>query len=78
MNNDDAVLTHETEDRGGRLCKCARCGSVERCTPRRDFYTIASHAGMVAPPLFCESCFIPAEMYARKYVAEAAGRESGT
>ncbi len=59
------ILTHATEDRSGRRCRCLVCGVVRRCIPGSDFY-IASSPGQRRPdaaldhgkPLFCERCFL--------------------
>ncbi len=36
---------------GFEYCKCAACGSVEKCTPERDFYCSDDYEG-----LRCEEC----------------------
>jgi hypothetical protein len=60
---DDPILTHATEPRGGRLCRCSRCERVLRCTPQSDFFTLDDPGGEPGSPidngkpLLCESCF---------------------
>lgn len=31
-------ITHGGQDRLNQLCRCARCGTIEICTPLRDFF----------------------------------------
>ena len=61
QTHDSIPITHGGAPRGQKLCKCARCGIVERCTPAHDFYTTTSKTG----PLLCEACF---RQYARNIV----------
>jgi hypothetical protein len=49
-------ITHDTEPRAYRLCKCHECGIVAQCTPSFDFYT-DSVADLNGEPLRCEMCF---------------------
>jgi len=53
---DEQVIEEEVDgDRAARrmkLCRCRKCGTVERCTPRSDFYTVPN-----MPGLYCEGCF---------------------
>ena len=57
------LLTHATECRAYRMCRCAICSSVSRCTPSNDFYTIADpdqhgpSAIDYGKPLLCGGCF---------------------
>ncbi len=60
----EEVLTHATEYRGGRLCRCAKCGTVRRCTPTHDFYVVPDSAAVTrsepncGKPLFCAGCIL--------------------
>jgi hypothetical protein len=40
-----------TPNYAGRLCRCGVCGTVERCTPRSDFYVRPGETW-----LRCEGC----------------------
>ena len=45
--------THATKkgtDRQNKVCKCHKCGGIERCTPIRDFW------GAEGQPLLCDDC----------------------
>lgn len=53
----EAVLTHDTEPRGYRICRCHGCGHGSRCTPGNDFYTHMTDAD--PKPLYCEQCVVP-------------------
>jgi len=56
----EVVLTHATEPRGYRLCRCSVCDEVHRCTPSSDFFTVGGEADEPlenGKPLFCASCF---------------------
>jgi len=48
----DAPICRGGIPRNGKLCQCANCGIVERCTPSRDFYTTTRQDG----PLMCATC----------------------
>jgi len=53
---DNPIRTADPK-RGGRWCRCAKCGTVELCTAVRDFY---QHSNRRTGPIVCESCvFIP-------------------
>ncbi|MFL5345638.1 MAG: hypothetical protein ACJ8AT_12630 [Hyalangium sp.] len=49
----ERILTHASpgESRGRRLCRCAGCGVVRRCTPDFDFYETSPRS-----PLLCFNC----------------------
>lgn len=52
---EEVILTRASEgDRCYRLCRCAGCGKVSRCTPHNDFYN--DLPGRSPDLLFCESC----------------------
>lgn len=51
----EKILTHRTEPQGYRLCKCAKCGIIRRCTPSFDFYV---NGGDETLALWCETCFM--------------------
>lgn len=59
----EPILTHATEDRGGRLCRCALCDRVHRCTPSSDFFTVDAPGDdrnkppNNGQPLLCTACF---------------------
>lgn len=40
----------DSREQQHKFCRCAKCGLIERCTPRRDFY------GEEDQPLLCEDC----------------------
>jgi hypothetical protein len=50
---EEEVLTHDSADRRFRLCHCAICGHVSRCTPSNDFYS-----KIPGGPLRCEACML--------------------
>jgi hypothetical protein len=49
----ERILTYASpgESRGMRLCRCAGCGVVRRCTPEFDFYETSPRS-----PLLCFEC----------------------
>jgi hypothetical protein len=51
---DMCVIRTGGVDRCYKLCECARCKTIDKCTPRFDFYTIR---GDDSGPLYCEACY---------------------
>lgn len=54
---DQPTLTHETEPRGYRMCRCFTCGHESVCQPNNDYYT--KRADPLPKPLYCERCIVP-------------------
>ena len=52
MENEKIIETTE-ENRGYKLCRCASCGIVARCTPLFDFYSTEE----TEDKIICEDCF---------------------
>lgn len=50
----DNIITNGGTNRGYKLCKCCKCGKIEKCTMSRDFYTLGDDD---TGPLHCEDCF---------------------
>ncbi len=50
----EEVIEKDGEDRRHKLCKCARCHEVARCTPSNDFYSVPDDP---IGGLYCEVCF---------------------
>ena len=51
----DKILTRGGRDRAFKLCRCDKCGKVERCTPLHDFYVVGWNP---LGKLHCESCML--------------------
>lgn len=50
---DNNPITHNSDGpRGYKICKCCKCGIVQQCTPKFDFYFKAGE-----DVLHCETCF---------------------
>ena len=54
----EKIITHGDKflDRSYQRCKCSRCGVVETCTPRFDFFTRTKDGP--TGPLFCYPCLL--------------------
>lgn len=48
----EEIVTRDGRDRRFRLCLCAECEEVERCTPGNDFWVAKGKLG-----LLCDRCF---------------------
>ena len=48
----EEVVTRDGPDRRHRLCRCATCRVVERCTETNDFWVVKGKRG-----LLCERCW---------------------
>ncbi len=55
MSDREEILTRGGPDRGGRFCRCHKCGAVERCTPSTDFY-VRDRVDGPEGPLYCQRC----------------------
>ena len=47
------IIETAKEDRRYKLCRCADCGEVGRCTPVSDYYSTPD----TGDKLLCETCF---------------------
>ena len=55
-NTEEPITRSSEGDRAYRLCRCAECGEVSRCTPTNDFYD--NRPGHPNDMLFCLTCTV--------------------
>jgi hypothetical protein len=56
----DALVTHGGPERQYKTCKCTRCGTVGKCTPQSDFFTLTAEP---VGPLYCGRCICNPEVW---------------